>query len=140
MAKTTTNLGLYEKESTDSNDTFNIQQMLNDNWDKIDELVAKKEEIPTNIPTKTSDLTNDGDGTHAFATTNQIPLSLPAAGGDATSINDHTAAATPQTTEQIDLIKMTNEVKNLLDTHEAEFATYKADKLFLDVRGYRYNG
>ena len=24
--------------------------------------------------------------------------------------------------------------------HEAEFATYKADKLFLDVRGYRYNG
>ncbi len=36
MAKNTEHLGLYEKESTDGNDTFNIQTMLNENWDKID--------------------------------------------------------------------------------------------------------
>ncbi|MTI65175.1 MAG: hypothetical protein FH753_01045 [Firmicutes bacterium] len=36
MAKNTPYLDLYQKESTDINDTFNITTILNDNWDKID--------------------------------------------------------------------------------------------------------
>ncbi|MDU0203831.1 right-handed parallel beta-helix repeat-containing protein [Paenibacillus sp. MAH-36] len=37
MPSTTTNLGLYKKNpSTDGNDTFDINTMLNDNWDKVD--------------------------------------------------------------------------------------------------------
>lgn len=37
MPSTTTNLGLYKKNpATDGNDTFDINTMLNDNWDKID--------------------------------------------------------------------------------------------------------
>jgi hypothetical protein len=48
MAKNTENLGLYEKESTDGNDTFNITQMLNNNWDKIDDFAEDYEyQTPT---------------------------------------------------------------------------------------------
>ncbi|MEC0264457.1 hypothetical protein [Paenibacillus anseongense] len=37
MPSTTTNLGLYKKNpSTDGNDTFDINTMLNDNWDRLD--------------------------------------------------------------------------------------------------------
>ncbi|NQX60446.1 hypothetical protein [Paenibacillus qinlingensis] len=37
MSSTTTNIGLYKKNpSTDGNDTFDINTMLNDNWDRID--------------------------------------------------------------------------------------------------------
>ncbi len=38
MASNTPNLNLYKKDPVvDSNDTFNITTMLNDNWDKIDQ-------------------------------------------------------------------------------------------------------
>ena len=41
MASNTPRLGLYKKDPiSDANDTFNIQTMLNDNWDKIDGKVA----------------------------------------------------------------------------------------------------
>ncbi|MEH7389663.1 tail fiber protein [Bacillus sp. JJ1474] len=41
MANNTTRLGLLKKDpATDGNDTFNIQTMLNDNWDKIDQRAA----------------------------------------------------------------------------------------------------
>ncbi|MCY9660300.1 pectinesterase family protein [Paenibacillus chondroitinus] len=37
MPSTTMNLGLYKKNpSTDGNDTFDINTMLNDNWDRVD--------------------------------------------------------------------------------------------------------
>ncbi|KZL93565.1 hypothetical protein [Clostridium magnum] len=37
MASNTPNLNLYKADpSVDGNSTFNIKQMLNDNWDKID--------------------------------------------------------------------------------------------------------
>lgn len=43
MAKNTSHLGLYKKDpETDRNDTFNIETMLNENWDKIDDEVAKR--------------------------------------------------------------------------------------------------
>lgn len=41
MAGNTTNLGLYYKDPlTDGNDTFNIQTMLNENWDKLDAAIG----------------------------------------------------------------------------------------------------
>ncbi|MEI0738778.1 phage tail protein [Paenibacillus sp. JTLBN-2024] len=41
MASNTPNLGLLKKDPiADGNETFNIQTMLNDNWDKIDEAVG----------------------------------------------------------------------------------------------------
>lgn len=40
MASNTPRLGLYKKDPiADANDTFNIQTMLNDNWDRIDQNV-----------------------------------------------------------------------------------------------------
>lgn len=47
MASNTPNLDLLKKDpAIDGNDTFNIQTMLNDNWDKIDEAVGQvREEI-----------------------------------------------------------------------------------------------
>jgi len=41
LASNTPKLGLYKKDPVvDGNDTFNIQTMMNDNWDKIDTLAA----------------------------------------------------------------------------------------------------
>lgn len=41
MASNTPNLGLLKKDpATDGNDTFNIQTMMNDNWDKIDKSIG----------------------------------------------------------------------------------------------------
>lgn len=46
MASYTEHLQLLKKDPVaDGADTFNIQTMLNDNWDKIDEVVAKKAEL-----------------------------------------------------------------------------------------------
>ena len=47
---------------------------LSTTWssDKIDDELSDKADT-SDIPTKTSDLQNDGDGTYAFATTNDIP-------------------------------------------------------------------
>lgn len=46
MASYTEHLNLLKKNpATDGADTFNIEIMLNENWDKIDEAVAKKAEL-----------------------------------------------------------------------------------------------
>ncbi|RLQ08637.1 hypothetical protein NSQ51_13395 [Geobacillus sp. FSL K6-0789] len=45
MASNTPRLGLYKKDPVaDRNDTFNIQTMLNDNWDRIDQGVVLETE------------------------------------------------------------------------------------------------
>jgi len=36
LSKATTNLGLFEYESTDDTSTFNIDSALNENWVKVD--------------------------------------------------------------------------------------------------------
>jgi len=58
MAKNTEHLGLYEKESTDGNDTFNIQTMLNENWDKIDADSKNKDTDIANNAQQFADLYN----------------------------------------------------------------------------------
>ena len=46
MATTTPNLALLKKDPVaDGADTFNIETMLNENWDKIDEAVGKKADV-----------------------------------------------------------------------------------------------
>lgn len=43
MPSNTPNFGLYKKDPVaDGNDTFNIETMLNENWDKIDAGAVKK--------------------------------------------------------------------------------------------------
>lgn len=61
MSSNTPNLGLLKKDPiTDGNETFNIQTMLNDNWDKIDEAVGKVEEGLNNISIPDASLTQKG--------------------------------------------------------------------------------
>ena len=51
MASYTEHLNLLKKKpATDGADTFNIETMLNENWDKIDEAVAKKAELGAKDP------------------------------------------------------------------------------------------
>lgn len=41
MSSNTPNLNLLKKNpATDGNETFNVQTMLNENWDKIDEAIG----------------------------------------------------------------------------------------------------
>ncbi|MFX3631842.1 MAG: hypothetical protein ACE3L7_07155 [Candidatus Pristimantibacillus sp.] len=48
MASNTTNLGLLKKDPiADGNDTFNIDTMLNENWDKLDGAVGDMATVPT---------------------------------------------------------------------------------------------
>ncbi|MFH5185712.1 hypothetical protein ACHHV8_25400 [Paenibacillus sp. TAB 01] len=55
MASNTDNLQLYKKDPlTDGNDTFDIQTMMNDNWDKIDDqlgaqVVASPDKTPVSL-------------------------------------------------------------------------------------------
>ena len=42
MSSNTPNLGLLKKDPmVDGNETFNIETMLNENWDKVDEAVGQ---------------------------------------------------------------------------------------------------
>lgn len=46
MASSTPFLKLYKKDPiADAKDTFNIQTMLNDNWDKADTAMGKKARV-----------------------------------------------------------------------------------------------
>lgn len=59
MASHTPNLDLLKKDPvTDGNDTFNIETMLNENWDKIDAAVGQLEEEMQEIDIPLSDETN----------------------------------------------------------------------------------
>lgn len=58
MASYTPNLNLLKKSPvTDGEDTFNVDTMLNDNWDKIDEYLGniskKTDEMYPNVKSKT---------------------------------------------------------------------------------------
>ncbi|GIP05349.1 hypothetical protein J28TS4_37560 [Paenibacillus lautus] len=67
MSSNTPNLGLLKKDPmVDGNETFNIETMLNENWDKIDEAVGNVQvEIPDSSTTQKGivQLSNATDGT-----------------------------------------------------------------------------
>lgn len=59
MASHTPNLDLLKKNpATDGNDTFNIETMLNENWEKIDAAVGQVKEEIADIEIPLSDATN----------------------------------------------------------------------------------
>ncbi|GIO63390.1 tail fiber protein [Paenibacillus cineris] len=61
MSSNTPNLGLLKKDPmTDGNETFNIQTMLNDNWDKIDDKVGQMSDELGNITIPDASLTVAG--------------------------------------------------------------------------------
>ncbi|MGG4046508.1 tail fiber protein [Paenibacillus favisporus] len=61
MSSNTPNLGLLKKDPmTDGNETFNIQTMLNDNWDKIDDKVGQMSDEIGNITIPDASLTVAG--------------------------------------------------------------------------------
>jgi hypothetical protein len=62
------------------------------------------------------------DGTN-FEIIPASPTSLPANGGNSSTVNNHTASATPNTSEKIDLVGMINEVDNNLTSHEDNTTT-----------------
>jgi len=74
MSKTTTNLGLYEKESTDGADTFNIQTMLNDNWEKIDAVTGPASELNEGVVKIGSGIDVDENGVISVPTVT-VPVS-----------------------------------------------------------------
>lgn len=61
MASYTSNLNLLKKDPVvDGSDTFNIETMLNDNWDKIDAAVAAKQDIMT--PASNTEIDSEIEG------------------------------------------------------------------------------
>jgi hypothetical protein len=58
LASNTPRLNLYKKDPVaDATDTFNIQTMLNDNWDRIDANVAKKSDFDAHVTDTTKHVT-----------------------------------------------------------------------------------
>lgn len=61
MPKKTPNLDLYKVNgATDGNDTFNVDVVLNDNWDKIDAAVGKIKEDIGNVVVPDASLVQKG--------------------------------------------------------------------------------
>ena len=59
MASYTPNLNLLKKSPvTDGDDTFNVDTMLNENWDKIDSFASEVESYITESESKITDLTS----------------------------------------------------------------------------------
>ncbi|MFC0654167.1 hypothetical protein ACFFF5_20975, partial [Lederbergia wuyishanensis] len=64
MASNTEQLGLLKKDPVvDANDTFNIETMLNENWDKVDDFAKTVDE---HLAERLQ------DGVHGLATTQNI--------------------------------------------------------------------
>jgi len=72
MSSNTTNLNLLKMDPvTDGADTFNIETMLNENWDKID--AAANESIPNSLSTASDQVpVSSGIGTWASKTLAQF--------------------------------------------------------------------
>lgn len=75
MSSNTKNLGLYKADpKVDGNQTFNIDTMLNENWDKIDEAVSNVSVPVQSVNNKTGEITltsediklKDGDSIEEF--------------------------------------------------------------------------
>ncbi|MBV4417076.1 hypothetical protein [Clostridium tyrobutyricum] len=89
MAKSTEHLALYEAESTDGTLTFNVQKMMNDNWDKLDADSKVKDTNITNIKNDIGSATLSTNDKTVKGAINEvkkaIPISLPANGGHAST-------------------------------------------------------
>jgi hypothetical protein len=98
MSSNTPNLDLYMKNPlTDGNDTFNIETMLNENWRKIDQKAATKEEVAAH---QADYVKHPGEATttnssNAYGVTlNPAPTSYVKGMGVVITINANSTAAT----------------------------------------------
>lgn len=104
MSSNTPNLGLLKKDPmVDGNETFNIETMLNDNWDKIDEAVGKVREDLGNVNIPDASLTTKGKVQLSNATdsTAENMAATPKA------VNDAALQAKSYTDQQINLVTET---------------------------------
>ena len=64
MASNTENLGLYKKDPiADAQDTFNIQTMMNNNWDAIDQFAGDvREDLGGRARIETGSYSGNGSG------------------------------------------------------------------------------
>lgn len=123
MASNTPNLNLLKKDPvTDGNDTFNIQTMLNDNWDKIDEAIGDvREELQDiNIPPASLTeagivrLSNSTSGTRedVAATELAVKTTYDAAAAAQTTANAANLAAAAAQTKADQAFQLGNERKS----------------------------
>jgi len=85
MSSETTNLGLLKKDpATDGADTFNIETMLNENWDKIDAVTGPASASSPGVVTIGSGIDVDINGV----------ISVPGVDVPVTSVNGETGAVT----------------------------------------------
>ncbi|MCI1800226.1 MAG: hypothetical protein LKI56_09030, partial [Clostridium sp.] len=163
--KTTANYGLKKPEGTDVVDIQNF----NDNADIIDAELKTRAlvtDIPSSLPANggnsatatklatarkingvafdgSEDITvtaNPNAHTHTKSQITDFPSSLPANGGNATTVNNHTASGTPATAEKTDIVKMINELftnvnngKNSVYSAIVDKGTTPASKDFADL-------
>lgn len=123
MASNTPNLNLLKKDPvTDGNETFNIQTMLNDNWDKIDEAIGDvREELQDiNIPPASLTeagivrLSNSTSGTRedVAATEKAVKMTYDAAVAAQTTANAANLAAASAQTKADQAFQLGNERKS----------------------------
>ena len=85
MSSETTNLGLLKKDpATDGADTFNIETMLNENWDKIDAVTGPASAGSPGVVKVGSGIDVDANGVISVAGVD-VPV---------TSVNGETGAVT----------------------------------------------
>ena len=85
MSSETTNLGLLKKDpATEGADTFNIEMMLNDNWDKIDAVTGPASAGSPGVVKVGSGIDVDANGV----------ISVPGVDVPVTSVNGETGAVT----------------------------------------------
>ena len=147
MSSNTPNLSLLKKNpTTDGSDTFNIQTMLNDNWDKIDAVTGPASAANKGVVKVGTGLNVDGNGV----------LSVPAVTIPVSSVNGKTGvvslvpgdigAATAAQGARADSALQTAQLgqaagvakQDDLIAHLAEEAQYRINKFYNDVMGVLY--
>lgn len=117
MPTNTANLNLFKYGSTDGARTFNIDEALNANWDKIDEAVAKKyTKAPTGIP----ELDLDSAVKAALGKARTALQSVTKADVGLGNVDNTSDASKPISNAQAAKF---SEVEGALTTHQAEDAT-----------------
>lgn len=96
MASNTPNLSLLKKDPlTDGNETFNIQTMMNDNWDKIDTAVKKVQDDVANIDPDIPDASTTTKGiVQLTSATNNTSETLAATAKAVKTVSDNSFSKT----------------------------------------------
>jgi len=96
MASNTPNLSLLKKDPlTDGNETFNIQTMMNDNWDKIDTAVKKVQDDVANIDPNIPDASTTTKGiVQLTSSTNSTSETLAATAKAVKTVSDNSFSKT----------------------------------------------